>query len=76
MVSTEFLGSGGVDPLWDLHWGAVASSYASLICFLFFFFCQLEGRTVDTLLSLLWGWIPVSLRLLRLLRWGWWPGSC
>lgn len=36
MVSTEFLGSGGVDPLWDLHWGAAASSYASLICFLFF----------------------------------------
>lgn len=41
----------------------------------FHFFGQLEGRTMDPLLGLLWGWIPVSLCLLHILRWDRWPGS-
>lgn len=72
MVSPEFLGGVRWAPS-ALHAGELRAPAPGLPVSIS---CQLEGRSVDTLLSLLWGWIPVSACLLRLLRWGWRPGSC
>lgn len=75
-LSTEFLGRLG----WALHalcdGDLKPPGLVLTVPLLFFFFGQLEGRTMDAMLRLLWGWIPVSLCLLHLVRWDWWPGGC